>query len=515
MPGVYTLETATGPRPFAVNLDPAESTTTPLAAETLEQFGCKLVTPQSRQQRQSHARQMRDRELERNQSIWRILILNGNLRVIRGNRTGRAPCPASIPGDSVTMNASLELRRKLDAVGSRIRSVRLWRGLAVGWALFALVGVILLALPGLAPSWEASGILAGGALTFSGAWWLVSRRAGPDSRGIAQRIEAANPHLDALLLTAVTLQPPAGGRLGFLEESVVESALMQARIRSWNETIPTYTLNRARFAHFTALAAFVVVLAFLAGPSVINPGNAGDSNTAVALAAAGIAVQVEPGHVSLERGRPLLVTARYPASMPAEALLILEGTLNPPLPRAMTRSLDDPTFVGHVSAVDSDLSYRVEFPGGASETYRVTVFEHPELRRINAQLVFPQFTSMEPKTMEDVRHVTVVEGTEITLLCQLNKAVLKAVLIDEANAAMSLLLADDAKHIYRAEHQADEVPALPHRTDRCRRQNEQAAREPCGVRDEELAANGESDQTRSRFPRLPNRRTGTPGRRAG
>jgi hypothetical protein len=75
-PGVYTLDTPTGPRPFAVNLDPSESLTTPLPVETLEQAGVRLAKPdEDDAARRESERQQRNAELERSQSIWRWLVL--------------------------------------------------------------------------------------------------------------------------------------------------------------------------------------------------------------------------------------------------------------------------------------------------------------------------------------------------------------------------------------------------------------------------------------------------------
>lgn len=73
--GVYVLDTSAGPRPFAVNLDPTESLTAPANAETLEQFGCRLAKRESDKEEAEAERQQRNAELERNQSIWRVLIL--------------------------------------------------------------------------------------------------------------------------------------------------------------------------------------------------------------------------------------------------------------------------------------------------------------------------------------------------------------------------------------------------------------------------------------------------------
>ncbi len=104
----------------------------------------------------------------------------------------------------------------------------------------------------------------------------------------------------------------------------------------------------------------------------------------------------------------------------------------------MTRSLEDPTFAGRVESVQSDLAYRVEFDGRSTVSYRVRVFEYPELRRADAHLVFPAYTGLEPKVVEDIRHVTAVEGTELTLICRLNKDVASATLVDKEGKSVAL-----------------------------------------------------------------------------
>jgi hypothetical protein len=74
-PGVYTIDTAAGPRSFAVNLDPLESKTSPLHVETLEQFGCRLASHARKNADREHLQQMHNAELENRQKFWRWLIL--------------------------------------------------------------------------------------------------------------------------------------------------------------------------------------------------------------------------------------------------------------------------------------------------------------------------------------------------------------------------------------------------------------------------------------------------------
>jgi len=74
-PGIYTVETAGGPRSFAVNLDPAESRTSPLSIETLEQLGLRMAGGEDAGVSPEQRRQMLNAELEGRQKLWRWVIL--------------------------------------------------------------------------------------------------------------------------------------------------------------------------------------------------------------------------------------------------------------------------------------------------------------------------------------------------------------------------------------------------------------------------------------------------------
>jgi hypothetical protein len=102
-PGVYTLATVPEPQPFVVGLDPLESRTTPLAAETLEQLGCRLVGAENTFAETDRLQQLRDVELEGRQKIWKWLVVAALVLLIvettlagwlsRPSRTQLAPSP--------------------------------------------------------------------------------------------------------------------------------------------------------------------------------------------------------------------------------------------------------------------------------------------------------------------------------------------------------------------------------------------------------------------------------------
>ncbi len=75
LPGVYTDGTAAGARTFAVNLDPLEGRTAPLALETFEQYGCRPARGEGPRIDQAQLALAKDAEQEGRQKAWRPLVV--------------------------------------------------------------------------------------------------------------------------------------------------------------------------------------------------------------------------------------------------------------------------------------------------------------------------------------------------------------------------------------------------------------------------------------------------------
>ncbi len=344
---------------------------------------------------------------------------------------------------------SKELRRALEQVAERFRHARLWTGLTLCWLIWALAGVCLWMIGSrsgeklMSDGWLLT--LLGVVVATGIGYALTALRSVRDSRWVARRIEAKHPELGTGLLAAVEEDAATpSGRLGFLQSAVIRGVLEHRRAHDWDETVPTWKLRISQLAHAATLGFLIAVTIALA----TQARSQAEPRTAVLAEAKAGDVQVDPGNTEIERGTPLLVVARFKGGVPAEASLVVDDQAKKTTHRGMTRSLEDPTFAGHVESVDADLSYRVEFQGKSTEAFHVRVFEYPELERTDAKLVFPQYTSLEPKTVEDIRHVTAVEGTELTLLCRLNKDVATAQLVDAEGQAIALTPLEDGKHTY-------------------------------------------------------------------
>ena len=328
---------------------------------------------------------------------------------------------------------SMSLFQALERVARRFRHERLWSSLAICWLVWALVGCGMKTewfqetLGSSVDDWWVPASLAALAMVTakrrrkaaaSPAWSGAQDEGARSAAWVARRIEAKHPELKTGLLAAVEeIGASPSGRLGFLQYAVIKKALDHRRKQDWNETVPTWTLRGAMLAHAAALVSLLVVLVTM---SPLARSDAGGARS-IKLAGGSGGVVVDPGNTELERGTSLLVIARFQGAVPAEAKLVVESPGQPVANRGMIRSLEDPTFAGRVESVETDIAYRVEYAGKSTDTFQVKVFEYPELVRTDAKLVFPKYTSLAPKTVEDIRHVTAVEGTEPTLLIRLRR----------------------------------------------------------------------------------------------
>lgn len=344
------------------------------------------------------------------------------------------------------------LLRELQRVARRYRRWYLWTALAVGWFVAALVGAGLLVLgwaTGWALSWTAP-VLALLGLAAACVGIALAVRSSRDHAAMARRIEEKHRELESLLLAAIQQRPShPDGRFGFLQESIIGDALAHNRRNDWREAIPRQRIRAVQLAGIVSLALLVLVTTRLAS----HAGSRSSDLVALAVGDAELhkmpySVIVTPGDAEIERGTSLVVTARFDRRVPDDATLVCRDESQATVRLPMSLSLSDPMFGGRVADVRSDLSYRVEYAGQATREYRIAVYEHPRLERADARLVFPKYTSLEEKRVEDTRRITAVEGTEVTLFCHLNKPVESACLVDENGEQIDLAAQPESPTVY-------------------------------------------------------------------
>ncbi len=347
------------------------------------------------------------------------------------------------------MNHYRRLRNEIEEVAGRYRRLYGWLACAIVWLAASALGAAVLQTEwptGQVVVWFTPVLIVAAVLATVAAVWLATRTT-RDSRWVARRIEARHPDLDCLLVTAVEQDlPTSGDRFGYLQDRVFRQALAHNRKNPWEDDV---TSGRILAMQLTGLAAFgllVVVIFGLVTQAAYPPRSVGLApGHEPSASPAKFEVSIAPGDTEIERGTSLVVTARFGGRLPDEATLMVRNISGKATSTAMSLSLSDPIFGARVPDVQTDLVYRVEYAGQKTGEFHAAVFEHPELVRADAELKFPQYTSLPEKRVEDTRNITAVEGTEVTLFCDLNKPVAVAQLINEEGKTLELApMGDDA-----------------------------------------------------------------------
>ncbi len=259
-------------------------------------------------------------------------------------------------------------------------------------------------------------------------WWLfirpVSRRVS-DER-VALYIEEHAPELQATVLSAVE-ESRKGVRAGAADHSpelvrrLIESAVRQIRDIDMGRHVETGGLRRS--TGMLATAGLAAALLFTFGPAYLRHGiNALLTPMGSVEAASPYSIEVLPGDATVARGADQAVTARLVGFEAEDVNLLMRseaGDSFDRLPLVPVLTEDGAIEPGHFEVLLFDLQapidYFVESIGVESPTYRLDVIELPYAERIELEYHFPEYTGLEPRTVEDGGDIAVLQGTEVRL----------------------------------------------------------------------------------------------------
>jgi hypothetical protein len=316
------------------------------------------------------------------------------------------------------------LKTHLEPIARDQRRWQLGRALNRGWLLAALIGLCFVGLR-LVAGWTSPWVfllLAFATLAWTLAICYRSWRRQIDYQGIARKIEAENPQLHKLLLTAVEQQPdPATGELNYLQARVIHEALAHDLGNSWGAP----TSQRLIFTRLANLFTFLLLACVLASLYQAAP-----PSVALRQLAGTQGVSVTPGDATVEKGSSLVVLARFEGEVPKEATLVVRPANEAEQRIPLVKNLDDPVFGASLSEVKGELTYRVEYAGNHTRDFKVGVFEYPRLERADAKISYPDYTGLPEKTIENTRRVSAVEGSALDYTFHLNKPVRSAKLVE-------------------------------------------------------------------------------------
>jgi hypothetical protein len=341
------------------------------------------------------------------------------------------------------------LQIHLEPVARAERRARLLKSLAVGWFATAGAGLFFILLhraTGSISPWPFV-LLGMAAMIWTFVAWRRSQRVSVDFQTIARNIEAENPKLHTLLLTAVEQQPDATTHeLNYLQDRVIREALAEDRNSLWRQR----AAKQLQFAQLGSVAALVLLVAALA-----NLYHAAPPRVAMLTDILSREVSVTPGDTSIEKGSSLVVLAKFTGEVPAEAVLVVRPANEPERRIPLMKNLDDPIFGTSLPDIKDALTYRVEYGGEATRDFKVTTFEFPRLERADAKVTYPEYTGLAEKTIEDTRRVSAVEGSALGYTFHLNKPVKSAALVPKTGPAIIVAADTNRPNVYVSNFQLE------------------------------------------------------------
>ncbi|MEJ2704653.1 MAG: hypothetical protein P8Z79_19635, partial [Sedimentisphaerales bacterium] len=265
-----------------------------------------------------------------------------------------------------------------------------------------------------------------------------------DYKAVARDIEQKHPDLKALLLTAIEQKPDRpGAPLGYLQERVIGEAVRHAVRYDWLRSVSSTQLVLVQIAWIVALVLLVGAMSQLLPPRPFLLGTGGS-----VLAPRGYQVTVTPGDTNVEAGTPVVILARFDGRVPSDATLVYEAPDEAPQQITLTKNLEDPVFGGIIPEVNRNLLYRIEYAGRNTRDYSISVYEFPVLTRADAKIVYPTYTKLPEKVIQDTRRISAVEGSQVTLTFTLNKAVTTARLASKGGPALDLTVDGEHPNVY-------------------------------------------------------------------
>jgi hypothetical protein len=340
------------------------------------------------------------------------------------------------------------LRRQMQPAVDRRRHVYSAWWMAACWLVAGFIGVILTGIGwlwGWRSPWAVMALFIGTLLATA---WVIyrSRRLQPDYRVLARTIEEQHPELQALLLAAIEQKPEGPeGQWGYMQRRVIGEAIEHATGHDWQESISAMQLFVANLGRFAAMVfLFIALLQIVPSTSFVLGRGEGS------VAAQGYHVSVSPGDTEIEQGSPVVILGRFEGKVPSSVNLFFAPAGQEPQQIPLTRSLDDPVFGGILQDIRSDARYHIEYEGRRTREYTISVYQNPELLRADAKIVYPAYTKLPEKTIEDTRQIAVVEGSKITLRFTLNKPVATARLSPKSGIALALTVDDKDPNVLTA-----------------------------------------------------------------
>jgi hypothetical protein len=159
-----------------------------------------------------------------------------------------------------------------------------------------------------------------------------------------------------------------------------------------------------------------------------------------------LALQVEPGNTMILRGTPLKIKASSLSDVWKDVVLNYQFEKES-WKQITMGSIDAKKIFQHeIKSVQRSFQYVVSAGNFTSEAYQVQVVDPPEVGDITVIYQYPQYTRIEPKTVENSDGtIEGIKGTNVHLVIKADKKIVKAQIVTDDDVAIPLQIKEDTK----------------------------------------------------------------------
>lgn len=225
---------------------------------------------------------------------------------------------------------------------------------------------------------------------------------------VALYIEEHEPALQSVLISALNTPATDGG----IARALVERAAAQCRDIGFGSRIEKQRLvrNGALLAGTVAIAAIIIG----AGPaSMRSTARLLLLPTPEAQAAAVMSIAVLPGNDTIARGADIALNAQLHAFASPQAEVVMKGADGEWRRWSMSPGRKPGTFEAVLFDVVAATDYYIEAGAIRSATYRINVVEAPFVRALTLDYVYPAYTGLAPKRVENGGDIVAPKGTTV------------------------------------------------------------------------------------------------------
>src|SRR4051812_44199122 len=256
---------------------------------------------------------------------------------------------------------------------------------------------------------------------------------------VALYLEECEPSLETAILSALEAEKQSPDHSPALARRLVEQAMARCQAIEHGRRLEAQPVRQYASVIAGTIAAAMLIL--LLGPAYFRQGASALLRLSGSLVEASpYRIEVKPGSVVVPRGSDQVISARLQGFNSEQAELMIRKAVNAPFEHVpMVFNQDAKTFDGMLFDLPTSIDYFIESGGVRSSVFTMHAADLPYVKQLEMEYVFPAYTGIAPRKIENGGDIAVLQGTHVRLrITPTMKSPTGRILVDGAPVALTL-----------------------------------------------------------------------------